>query len=121
MNYFCTCVAALSLQLDSILKVFSNLNKRVFFIADEDEFLACECGSDGSEGFAHSILQLNTGLYNNRTDTYLSLPFMIVSDMMDIIICSEGKRHWNSKEPAQEVLLQISDLGQVFGMLHFTG
>lgn len=75
------------------------------------EFLACECGSDGSEGFAHSILQLNRSRYNNRTETNLSLHFMEVSDIMNIILWSGGKGHWNSKESAQEVLLQVSDLG----------
>lgn len=75
------------------------------------EFLACECGSDESEGFAHSALQLNWSLYYNRTETNLSLRFMKISDIMNVTFYSGGKRNWNSKESAQEVLLQVSDLG----------
>lgn len=106
-------MAALTLQLNSILKAFSNLSNNFSLQVKIHgvEFLACECGSDGSEGFAHSILQLNTSLYNNRTETNLAPHFMKVSGIMSVILCSESKRHWNSKESAQEVLLQASDLG----------
>lgn len=44
-------------------------------------------------------------------ETNLSLHFMKVSDTMNFILRSQGKRHLNLKEWAQEVLLQVSDLG----------
>lgn len=53
-------------------------------------------------------------------ETNVSLHFMEVSDIMNDIPCSQGKRHLNSKERAQEVLLQVSDLGKVFRVFHFT-
>lgn len=36
---------------------------------------------------------------------------MKISDIMNVTFYSGGKRNWNSKESAQEVLLQVSDLG----------
>lgn len=64
------------------------------------------------------ILQLNKSLYTNRTETNLPLHFMKVSDIMNVILCSEGKRHWNSKESAQEVFLQVYRPG--IGLLYVT-
>lgn len=67
------------------------------------------------------ILQLNKGLYANRTETSLPLHFMKVSDIMNVILCSEGKRYWNSKESAQEVLLQVyrPGIGLLYATLHW--